>query len=240
MATGLALQAPSDTPVRWTLFAGIVLLLLVAITVLTHKTAQRLENGLPKDIPTHFILVNLVVTHGTILLVVAGGAVLAGVPGPVFGALTPTPWTLTIGVVVGVSAYGLAEGIVWLLKRRGVRTDRRLTTALEPRSWPQAVVLGGVAFPVAAAAEEVLYRGAMIGALGAGLAVPEWLLLFGSAIAFGAGHSLQGWGGVLVASALGLFLGGAFLATGSLLAVIVAHYVVNMLEVGGVWIRGPR
>ncbi|MDZ5811753.1 CPBP family intramembrane glutamic endopeptidase [Halorubrum sp. AD140] len=96
-----------------------------------------------------------------------------------------------------------------------------------PASW---VLLLGVALPTVAVFEEALFRGALVGALAAGFAVDPWLLAVGSSVAFGLGHGAQGRLGIVAAGALGLALAGLFVATGSLLAPVVAHYVVNAVE----------
>jgi membrane protease YdiL (CAAX protease family) len=51
-----------------------------------------------------------------------------------------------------------------------------------------------------------------------------------AAAAFGLGHGAQGRVGIAVTGALGVALGALFVLTNSLLAVVVAHYVVNALE----------
>ena len=91
-------------------------------------------------------------------------------------------------------------------------------------------LLLAVVLPVVAAFEEALFRGALIGALSVGVAVDPWLLVVASSVAFGLGHGAQGRLGIAVAGGLGVALAGLFVATGSLLAVAVAHYVVNALE----------
>ena len=91
-------------------------------------------------------------------------------------------------------------------------------------------MLLGVTLPVVAVFEEALFRGALIGALGAGTGVNPWLLAVGSAAAFGLGHGAQGRLGIVVAGGMGLALAGLFVSTGSLLTVVVAHYAVNASE----------
>jgi membrane protease YdiL (CAAX protease family) len=51
-----------------------------------------------------------------------------------------------------------------------------------------------------------------------------------SSVAFALGHGAQGRVGVVVTGALGAGLGALFVLTDSLLAVVVAHYLVNALE----------
>jgi membrane protease YdiL (CAAX protease family) len=53
-----------------------------------------------------------------------------------------------------------------------------------------------------------------------------------SSVAFALGHGAQGRVGIVVTGTLGLGLAGLFVVTDSLLAVVIAHYLVNALELG--------
>ena len=85
-------------------------------------------------------------------------------------------------------------------------------------------------FLFVAPAEELLFRAAALGVPIAGLGAPVWLMVPLAAAAFGLGHGAQGRVGIAVTGALGVALGALFVLTNSLLAVVVAHYVVNALE----------
>lgn len=76
--------------------------------------------------------------------------------------------------------------------------------------------------------EELLFRSFLLGGFGS-FAPPVLLALIWS-IFFGAMHLPQGSLGVFVATLLGLFLSGLFLATTSLLAPVIAHYLINLLQ----------
>jgi len=60
--------------------------------------------------------------------------------------------------------------------------------------------------------------------------VSPWVMAVVASGAFALGHGAQGRLGMVVTGALGLVLAAAFVVTGSLLTVIVAHYLVNALE----------
>lgn len=77
--------------------------------------------------------------------------------------------------------------------------------------------------------EELLFRSLLLGGLTPIL--PTWVLLLGFGILFGAFHSPQGVWGMVGAGAGGVFLSVLFLCYGSLLAPLVAHYVVNVFQV---------
>ncbi|MXR21450.1 CPBP family intramembrane glutamic endopeptidase, partial [Halobacterium bonnevillei] len=100
-------------------------------------------------------------------------------------------------------------------------------TPASTRGW---LLLFGVSLPVVAGFEELLFRGFLVGAFATGFEVSPWLLAVASSVVFGAGHTAQGYVGVVVTTLLGFALAAAYVVTGSLLVVVVAHYVVNAAE----------
>jgi len=74
--------------------------------------------------------------------------------------------------------------------------------------------------------EELLYRGFLIAYL------VHWFGLIPaagiSAVIFGLGHLYQGWRGVLTTGAVGAFLAAVYLLTGSLLASMVLHALMDV------------
>ncbi|WP_257298938.1 CPBP family intramembrane glutamic endopeptidase [Haloarchaeobius sp. FL176] len=183
---------------------------------------------------TGMLLANVAITQGVFLVAVVGAAVLTGVPAAAMGlspaALGPVP--LLFGIGLGVALYVANELGAAVAEGAGIEYDERLRAVLAPdnaRGW--AVLLGFV-LPLVAVFEEVLFRAAIVGVLAAGFGVSPWLLVAGSSLLFAAGHGLQGPAGVAVTGALGFVLAAAFVLTGSLLTVVVAHYLVNALEFG--------
>ncbi|WP_144799174.1 CPBP family intramembrane glutamic endopeptidase [Halorubrum depositum] len=148
---------------------------------------------------------------------------------PAFASLG-SPALAGLGVAAGVGLAAGNEAAARLGTRAGLAPSDRLRAAMAPGTAGEWVLLLGVALPVVALFEEALFRGALVGALAAGFAVDPWLLAVGSSVAFGLGHGAQGRLGIAVAGALGLALAGLFVATGSLLVPVVAHYVVNAAE----------
>ena len=69
-----------------------------------------------------------------------------------------------------------------------------------------------------------------MGAFAVGCGVSPWLLAVLSSVAFALGHGAQGPVGVAVTGLLGFVLAAAFVLTGSLLVVVLAHYLVNAIE----------
>ncbi|MFB6074862.1 MAG: lysostaphin resistance A-like protein [Haloarculaceae archaeon] len=186
------------------------------------------------EFTTLYLLVNVALTQGVFGGILLAGALLLGVPAAAVG-VSDAPLA---GEMAGV-AVGAGLGIVlWignelagaLADAAGVGFDESLRELLAPDSpggW--ALLLGGV-LPTVALVEEFIFRGALIGAVAAGTGVSPWALAVVSALAFGAAHGAQGRVGVAVTGTLGLALAAAFVLTGSLLVVVVAHYLVNAVE----------
>ena len=122
---------------------------------------------------------------------------------------------IELGVVVGLLSVAATQMLAgawgWV-----ARLEREIVALMGPLTAPKILcvaVLSGVG-------EEVFFRGAMQPALG----LVATSLLFGVAHT-GISRELAGW--AIFAAVMGLVLGGLFLATGGLLAPIVAHGVVN-------------
>jgi membrane protease YdiL (CAAX protease family) len=170
------------------------------------------------------------VTQGLFLAVLAGGLALFAVPPDALGLSVPTAPALWTGAAIGVGLYAANEVGAAVADRAGLGHDERLRELLAPDSAGGWAVLLFVVLPVIAGFEELLFRGVLVGALATGFPVSPWLLAVLSSVAFGVGHGAQGRVGVLVTGTLGLVLAAGFVLTGSLLAVVVAHYLVNALE----------
>jgi len=153
----------------------------------------------------------------------------AGVPASAFGIENPIG-ALPPGVALGAGLYAANEAGVWVAVRLGIESDEALRELLAPETRGEWALLLLVVLPVVAGVEELLFRGALVGALAAGFPVSPWVLAVFSSVAFGLGHGLQGPGGVLVTGVLGFALAAAFVLTGNLWVVVVAHYLVNALE----------
>jgi membrane protease YdiL (CAAX protease family) len=77
--------------------------------------------------------------------------------------------------------------------------------------------------------EELLFRALLLG--GFAVFAPPFLLALVWSFLFGVMHLPQGLLGMVVAGLLGLLLSALFLSTASLLAPIIAHYVINLLQI---------
>ncbi len=178
------------------------------------------------------LLANVAASQGTFTVVLVLAAVATGVPAAVLGvswaALGVRP--LAVGVALGVGLSAANQGAVALFRRLDVGFSEDLRELLAPETpagWA-GLVLG--VLPLVAAFEELLFRAILIGAFSTGFGLDPWLLVVASSVLFAAGHGAQGPGGVVVTGTLGVVLGAAFVVTGSLATVVVAHYLVNLLE----------
>jgi membrane protease YdiL (CAAX protease family) len=195
------------------------------------RSQDRIASPSGEGLSTGLLFANTVLTHGSILLVLGVTILFSGVSETHLG-LDPTAVdsvAVWAGVIAGFGLYVVDEVLSIGMRHVGFVPADILRSALAPaslRGW--SLLLLGI-LPLVSVAEELLFRGALIGAtLGLGIAPP--LVLLSSSVLFGFAHGLQGVGGVVVAGVLGLGLGIVFLWTESLIVVVIAHYVVNTLE----------
>jgi membrane protease YdiL (CAAX protease family) len=184
------------------------------------------------QLSTMALLANVAVSQGAFGFLLVAGAWFTGIPPSAFGLslAVPAPTTLGVGVGVGVALYAANEIGASLGERLGVGADEGLREALAPSSIPGWFVLLFLVLPVIAGFEELLFRGVLVGVFATGFGLSPWLLAVVSSVAFAFGHGAQGPAGVAVTGVLGFVLAAAFVLSGSLLVVIVAHYLVNALE----------
>lgn len=216
----------------WSLFVPAVALLAVVVVGLSRLSAGALrEDGRLVPLSTEALLANLVVTQALVAAIVVGVAWRADVPAAAFGVgAAGLSTAVTAGLAAGLGVYVADEALARALDRYGVAYSEELRAALAPESLGGWIVLLGVALPLVAASEELLFRGALIGAVAAGTGLSPWALAVASSALFGLAHGAQGIGGELVTGALGFLLAALFVVTDSLLAVAVAHYAVDALE----------
>jgi len=222
-------------------FVGIALVVAVGVVTLARASQAAVpapdpDTGDPPDrtesLPTGALLVNVLLTHGVVTVLVVVAAWIAAVPGPVIGVGPGATGVkaVAVGAAAGVGLYLVDESLTLLARAVGVVPEERLRESLSPTTRGGWVTLIGGVLPLVAIAEELLFRAALVGAATTGLGLPVWLTVAGSSLLFGAAHGVQGPGGVVVTGILGAALAGVFLASGSLLAVVLTHYVVNLLE----------
>jgi len=186
------------------------------------------------ELTTGMLLANVALTQGLFGGVVLAGAYFYDIPGWALG-ITGDPWNaglpaVAVGVAFGVSLWLANEASASVADAVGATYDEALREQLAPDSPGGWAILLGAVLPVVAFVEEFLFRAAIIGVPAAGFGVSPWVLAVLSSGAFALGHGAQGRVGVVVTGGLGLVLAGGFVVSGSLLVVVIAHYLVNALE----------
>lgn len=204
-------------------------------TTRAARERRHIEDQLSTDgLSTGALLANVALTQGLFGLLLLGGAFFFEIPLSAFGvtaeALSTGLPAVGIGLAAGVGFWVGNEFAAAVADGFGIGVDESLRELLAPDSAAGWVVLLGVVLPIIAVVEELLFRAAAIGVPVAGLAAPAWAMVLVSSVAFALGHGAQGRVGIVVTGALGTALGALFVLTNSLLAVVVAHYLVNALE----------
>ena len=182
------------------------------------------------------LLANVAFTQALVAVSVVAAGWYFAIPASAFGIAAEPMQAGLPGVAVGF-VFG---GTLWLANEFstvvadevGATYDERVRELLAPETSRGWLVLFAGVLPVIAVAEELLFRAALVGVPDAGFGVSPWLLALVSSLAFALGHGAQGRVGIVVTGLLGVALAAGYLLTGSLLVVVVAHYVVNALEFG--------
>lgn len=151
------------------------------------------------------------------------------------------PWA-ALGVVprltwglLGVSAgFGFIVFYLLIQRRKALEDDEamerlrgqmRNVERMMPRSDLEARWFNRLAI-TAGICEELLYRGYLIWYLNQALALLPAVLI--ASVVFGIGHAYQGVRGIAVTTMVGLFMSGVYLLTGSLIACVVIHALMDL------------
>ncbi|QCS43659.1 type II CAAX prenyl endopeptidase Rce1 family protein [Natrinema versiforme] len=200
----------------------------------TGRDAAAADRGVdPDSLSTGMVLANVAFSQGLFAVVLLSAAVYTAIPASALGIEFSVAYLetgLLWGVAAGVVFYLANELAAAAATRFGFDHEEDLRELLSPESVGGWLLLLGGVLPIIAVFEEFLFRAAMIGAPAAGFGLSPWLLAVVSSVAFALGHGMQGSIGVVVTGLLGFVLAAVFIATGSLLVVVVAHYLVNALE----------
>lgn len=139
------------------------------------------------------------------------------------------PRDLLAGFFVGIGCALMVPPLThWAIARFGASVYSPIVILnILPRRAREWILVPLALIP-AVFLEELLFRSLLLG--GFGTLAPPLVLAFVWSLLFGALHSPQGALGIAVAAALGLILSFLFLATHSLLAPFLAHYLINLLQ----------
>lgn len=211
-----------------TIFVLGSLLVLAGLGWATYESSKLL-----RLVPVHENLllapVENVVKVALILLCLGLAAISGLAPGQFGWSFAHPGQDMAVGVVTGLSAQ-LAVNLVTHLAiaRFGKRVYSPVVMKnIFPRTRREWLLVPA-AMLLAVLLEEVLFRGLLLGGLSAFL--PPGLLVVGLGAVFGLMHSPQGTLGMIVSAVIGMGLSGLFLWSGSLLAPLVAHYLINLLQ----------
>lgn len=170
---------------------------------------------------------------GGLPAVTAVAAVLVGTPARRVGidpaeATSVGPDALALGLGLGVALYLFTELLIPAMDALGLAYEPGYGE-LAPASTRGWLAFLGLELPAISLREELVFRVALVGVAASLLGLSPWLLAVVSTAVFGAIH-FTGDGGVVIATILGGCLAIAFVLSNSLLAVVVAHTVVNGAE----------
>lgn len=213
----------------WHVFIVLSLALVLGVVLLARRTARLLDGDsrILAGLSRATLYLNVAVSH--LLVLGLAGLLLwwTGVPRSTLGIGQGPALGWLAGLTIALSAFNeVADRLACTVGN----SENPLRDVLLPERGTEWLVLAGLLLPVIAVTEEVLFRGILIGAFGAGTPVAPLILVLGSALAFGAAHTAQGRLGIAVATALGVGLGVVYYWTGNLWLVVSAHYLVDLVE----------
>ncbi len=165
---------------------------------------------------------------------------LSGLPPRAFGMAYDPPTlgrNLLLGLALGIVAQlAVNAGSEAAVRRWGSNIYSDLVMKnITPRDGATAGVWLAIsaAMAVAVLIEELLFRGLLLGGFGWLLGGGWWYITLSLtfSVLFGSLHPPQGRLGVYGAGLLSVFLSALFIVTGGLLAPIVTHFVINILQV---------
>lgn len=137
------------------------------------------------------------------------------------GALLTVGWVLTITLLGVLTLWGFTH-----VRRRIGVAETAIVRDLLPATARERWAFAGLS-ACAGFGEEAAYRGFAVPALTTVTGTPVAALVL-SSVAFGVLHAYQGWFGIVRTAVMGAVLGIGFLASGSLLAPMVAHFAIDL------------
>ena len=170
------------------------------------------------------------VVKAALVLLCVGLGILSGASAAQLGWSVQNGWRdIGLGLILGLATQFAANAVtLWAIKvwgkdiyspvvMRNIMPRTRGEWLLVPAALLLAVVL-----------EELLFRSLLVGALS--MTIPVAVLVIVTAAIFGLMHSPQGALGVIMTGAMGLWLSLLFIWSGGLLLPLVAHFVINFLQ----------
>ena len=211
------------------IFVAGTLILTVFVSWATYRSAQVLQKLAEVDINLLLLPAENVLRVGLVVACLILGGV-SGLPREQFGWISYAPLTdVAIGVAVGVAIEAPLNALTnWAIGRFGPQVYSPLVIrSILPRTREEWTPVLLALFP-AVLVEELLFRSLLLG--GMSLFFPVAVLVIGTALLFGWMHSPQGRLGMILTAAISMVLAGLFLWRKSLLPPLIAHYLVNVLQ----------
>ena len=220
--------------------AGFVMMAAGALGLLAFLCWATYRSGLllrAVDIPFNVLTSPPEVAARLALIAVCVGlGLVSGLPWTQLGwASTDPVLDVALGLAVGVLIQAPLNLIAsWAIRAevlarwRSRLYDPRVVLLILPRNRRQWVTVP-LAFVSAVVLEELLFRSLLVGGLST--VAPALPLAAACALVFGLVHWPQGVLGVVATAVAGFLLAVLFLARGSLLPPLVAHYAVNILQI---------
>ena len=209
-------------------FAAGTLTLTVFVAWATHRSALMLKQA---QIDFNLLLLpaeNLLRVGMIVICLILGWV--SGLPRQQFGWVSYAPLVdVAIGLGVGIAIQvSLNTLTYWAIRLFGPGIySPKVVLSILPRSQDEWAPVLLALFP-AVLVEELLFRSLLLGGLS--LFFPVSVLVIATALLFGWMHSPQGPLGVIMTAAISILLAALFLWRGSLLPPLMAHYVVNVLQ----------
>jgi membrane protease YdiL (CAAX protease family) len=209
-------------------FVAGTLTLTVFVSSATHRSAVMLKQA---ELDFNLLLLpaeNLLRVGLVVICLVLGW--ISGLPRQQFGWFSYAPLVdLAIGLGVGIAVQVSLNALTyWAINRFGPGIySSKVILSILPRTRDEWAPVMLALFP-AVLVEELLFRSLLLGGLS--LFFPVSVLVIGTALLFGWMHSPQGVLGVITTAAVSILLAVLFLWRGSLLPPLMAHYVVNVLQ----------
>jgi membrane protease YdiL (CAAX protease family) len=211
------------------LFAASIGLLMAFVAFTTYRSGQLLRYWTPSgnlllSWPDNLMRLALVGLCAVLGVTLGPGLLALGWSTANLGA------DLAWGAAIGLLMTSILTGAGWVIERRwGAEVaSTRLIRCILPinrREWAGVLL----ALLPAAALEELLFRSLPLGGLT--WLVQPWWLMWPLALFFGVLHWPQGAWGVVGTTLAAIALSLLFLVTGSIWAVLAAHYVFNVMQV---------
>jgi membrane protease YdiL (CAAX protease family) len=211
------------------LFVAALTFLMLGLGLATFYSGRLLRRFIPPE-NVLLTLPDNVARLLLILLCVALGLWLG--PGP--AGLGWPLGRLSRDALVGIAAAAvLAPVFDWAgnaaVRRWGREVyDNRLLRAIVPINRAEWIGVVLALLP-AALLEELLFRSLPLGGLS--WVISPWVLMWPLSLLFGLMHASQGQWGVVGTALMGLMLSVLFLWTGSIWSAVVAHWLLNVVEV---------